>query len=83
MAPRAAHRAVLRSYHSEQTRSHQNSEVNLNWAAPVLGREITWEPAVSQCLRNRPTGELKSYIDWILSEEGQQIVKQVGYFSLR
>ena len=34
-------------------------------------------------LRNRPTGELKSYIDWILSEEGQQIVKQVGYFSLR
>jgi hypothetical protein len=39
--------SMLRSYHSEQTRSHQNSEVNLNWAASVLGREITWEPAVS------------------------------------
>lgn len=38
---------MLRSYHPEQTRSHQNSEVNLDWAASVLGREITWEPAVS------------------------------------
>ena len=38
---------MLRSYRSEQTRSHQNSEVNLSWAASVLGREITWEPAVS------------------------------------
>jgi phosphate transport system substrate-binding protein len=34
-------------------------------------------------LRNRPSGELKSYIDWILSDEGQQIVKKVGYFPLR
>jgi hypothetical protein len=38
---------MLRSYHPEKTRSHQNSEVNLDWAASVLGREITWEPAVS------------------------------------
>jgi hypothetical protein len=38
---------MLRSYHSEQTRSHQNSEVNLSWAASVLGTEMTWEPAVS------------------------------------
>jgi len=31
-------------------------------------------------LRNRPTGETKKYIDWILSEEGQMIVTDVGYF---
>ena len=31
-------------------------------------------------LRNRPTGETKKYIDWILSEEGQMIVTEVGYF---
>jgi len=31
-------------------------------------------------LRNRPTGELKNYIDWILSPEGQKIVTEVGYF---
>ena len=31
-------------------------------------------------MRNRPTGELKKYIDWILSPEGQKIVTEVGYF---
>ena len=31
-------------------------------------------------LRNRPTGETKKYIDWILSKEGQMIVTEVGYF---
>jgi phosphate transport system substrate-binding protein len=34
-------------------------------------------------LRNRPTGTLKEYIDWILSPEGQAIVKQVGFFPIR
>ena len=31
-------------------------------------------------LRNRPTGETKKYIDWILGQEGQMIVTDVGYF---
>jgi phosphate transport system substrate-binding protein len=31
-------------------------------------------------LRNRPTGETKKYIDWILSPEGQSIVTEIGYF---
>jgi len=31
-------------------------------------------------LRSRPTGETKKYIDWILSQEGQMIVTEVGYF---
>jgi phosphate transport system substrate-binding protein len=31
-------------------------------------------------LRNRPTGEIKKYIDWILSSEGQMVVTEVGYF---
>jgi phosphate transport system substrate-binding protein len=34
-------------------------------------------------LRNRPTGTLKSYIDWILGDEGQKIVSEVGYFPIR
>ncbi|MDP2884876.1 MAG: phosphate ABC transporter substrate-binding protein [Ignavibacteria bacterium] len=33
--------------------------------------------------RNRPTGALKEYIDWILSSEGQQMVTKVGYFPVR
>ncbi|MCX6326997.1 MAG: PstS family phosphate ABC transporter substrate-binding protein [Bacteroidia bacterium] len=31
-------------------------------------------------LRNRPTGENKKYIDWILSQEGQMVATEVGYF---
>jgi phosphate transport system substrate-binding protein len=31
-------------------------------------------------MRNRPTGETKKYVDWILSSEGQSVVTEVGYF---
>jgi phosphate transport system substrate-binding protein len=34
-------------------------------------------------LRNRPTGETKKYIDWILSAEGQMVVTEVGYFPFK
>ena len=34
-------------------------------------------------LRNRPTGEVKKFIDWMLSAEGQKIVTEVGYFPVR
>jgi phosphate transport system substrate-binding protein len=34
-------------------------------------------------LRSRPTGEIKNYIDWTLSPEGQAVVTQVGYFPVK
>ncbi len=34
-------------------------------------------------LRNRPIGETKKYIDWILSQEGQMVVTEVGYFPVK
>lgn len=34
-------------------------------------------------VKNRPTGRLKDYIDWILGDEGQRIVNDVGYFPIR
>jgi phosphate transport system substrate-binding protein len=34
-------------------------------------------------LRNKPTGETKKYIDWILSAEGQRVVTEVGYFPVK
>ncbi len=34
-------------------------------------------------LRNRPTGEIKTYIDWILSAEGQKLVTDIGYFPVK
>lgn len=34
-------------------------------------------------LKNRPTGGLKAYIDWILGPEGQALVSKVGYFPVK
>lgn len=34
-------------------------------------------------VKNRPAGAMKEYIDWILSEDGQKIVSDVGYFPIR
>jgi phosphate transport system substrate-binding protein len=34
-------------------------------------------------LRNRPTGDTKKYIDWILGSEGQMVVTEVGYFPVK
>lgn len=34
-------------------------------------------------LRNKPTGALKAYIDWILSTDGQKVVTDVGYFPVK
>jgi phosphate transport system substrate-binding protein len=34
-------------------------------------------------LRNKPTGATKSFIDWILSPEGQKLVVEMGYFPVK
>jgi len=34
-------------------------------------------------LCNRPTGEIKAYIDWILGPEGQKLVTEIGYFPVK
>ena len=34
-------------------------------------------------LKNKPTGAIKQYIDWILSPEGQKLVVEVGYFPVK
>lgn len=33
--------------------------------------------------RNKPAGDIKSFIDWVLSAEGQEIVTKVGYFPIK
>jgi phosphate transport system substrate-binding protein len=33
--------------------------------------------------RNRPTGAMKQYIDWILSPDGQKLVVDMGYFPVK
>jgi phosphate transport system substrate-binding protein len=34
-------------------------------------------------LRNQPAGEIKSFVDWVLSKTGQGIVSKVGYFPIK
>ncbi|OCB72679.1 phosphate-binding protein [Flavobacterium glycines] len=34
-------------------------------------------------LKSKPTGEMKAFIDWILSSEGQKLVVETGYFPVR
>jgi phosphate transport system substrate-binding protein len=32
--------------------------------------------------RNKPSGEIKTFVDWVLSPEGQAVVTKVGYFPI-
>ncbi|HLN71967.1 MAG TPA: phosphate ABC transporter substrate-binding protein [Prolixibacteraceae bacterium] len=34
-------------------------------------------------VKSKPTGELKKYIDWVLSPEGQKLVVEAGYFPVK
>ncbi len=34
-------------------------------------------------LRNKPSGEIKKFVDFVLSDEGQKIVTEVGYFPVK
>ncbi|WP_035669548.1 phosphate ABC transporter substrate-binding protein [Flavobacterium sp. 83] len=34
-------------------------------------------------LKSQPTGEAKAFIDWILSQEGQKMIEEVGYYPLK
>jgi phosphate transport system substrate-binding protein len=34
-------------------------------------------------MRNRPAGEVKKFVDWVLGPEGQKIITEVGYFPVK
>jgi len=34
-------------------------------------------------VRNKPAGDIKTFIDWVLSDEGQAIASKVGYYPLK
>jgi len=34
-------------------------------------------------LSKDPSGSIKQYIDWILGPEGQQTVKEIGYYPIK
>jgi phosphate transport system substrate-binding protein len=55
--------------------------------APTVENMKTGDYPLSRFLyiyvKNKPTGKMKEFIDWILSDEGQGVVSQVGYFPIR
>jgi phosphate transport system substrate-binding protein len=55
--------------------------------APTLENIKTGDYPITRFLymyvRNRPSGAIKEYIDWILGDQGQKIVNEVGYFPIR
>ncbi|HEY0710570.1 MAG TPA: substrate-binding domain-containing protein, partial [Polyangia bacterium] len=34
-------------------------------------------------LRNKPAGDIKSFVDYVLSDEGQKVVSTVGYYPIK
>ena len=60
-----------------------NSPAYLPTAETIKTGEYPITRYLYMYLRNRPTGETKKYIDWILSPEGQKLVIDMGYFPVR
>ena len=59
-------------------------------AAPVLPSAATVRDGsypITRSLyfytRTRPSGQVKQFVDWVLSSDGQRLVTQVGYFPTR
>ena len=48
----------------------------------ISGKYPIWRKLFVYLNPNLDTGDVKGYIDWIRSDEGQKVVKEVGYYSL-
>jgi phosphate transport system substrate-binding protein len=60
-----------------QTPGYEPTLENVKSGKYPISRYLFWY------LRNKPTGEIKKLVDWVLSEQGQQIVSKVGYFPVK
>ena len=52
-------------------------------AAPIKNKTYPISRHLFMYLREKPTGETKKFIDWILSDEGQNVIVEVGYYPLK
>ena len=59
------------------------TDENASYYAPTLENVLKKSYPIARPLYmyslGKPTGEVKAYLDWILSAEGQQIVQQLGF----
>ncbi|MFZ1731805.1 MAG: phosphate ABC transporter substrate-binding protein [Bacteroidota bacterium] len=62
-------------------------ELEVNGYAPTKENVASGKYPIARFLymyvRNKPTGAMKQFIDWVLSPEGQAVVAEVGYFPVR
>jgi phosphate transport system substrate-binding protein len=66
-----------------KVKKDSNSQAILPTTESIAKGEYPITRFLYMYLRNRPTGETKKFIDWILSKEGQMIVSEVGYFPIK
>jgi phosphate transport system substrate-binding protein len=66
-----------------KVKKDDNSQAVIPTAETIKSNEYPITRYLFMYLRNRPTGEMKKYIDWILSAEGQKLVVEMGYFPVR
>jgi phosphate transport system substrate-binding protein len=67
------------------------SETNIK-SCRINGIEPTWKNIMNDqyplsrylyfYTANSPEGEVKNFIDWVLGRQGQQVIKDVGYFPI-
>jgi phosphate transport system substrate-binding protein len=61
----------------DKSPAYEPTAENVKSGKYPLSRFLFWY------LRNKPTGEIKKLVDFVLSDAGQQIVTQVGYFPVK
>jgi len=66
-----------------KVKKDDNSPAYLPTAENIKSNQYPISRYLYMYLRNKPTGEMKKYIDWILSPEGQKLVVEVGYFPVK
>jgi phosphate transport system substrate-binding protein len=66
-----------------KVKKDDNSPAYLATAETIKTGEYPITRYLYMYLRNKPTGAMKSYIDWILSPDGQKLVVEMGYFPVK
>ena len=66
-----------------KVKKDDNSPAYLPTAENIKSNQYPISRYLYMYLRNKPTGAMKQYIDWILSSEGQKLVVDMGYFPVK
>jgi phosphate transport system substrate-binding protein len=66
-----------------KVKKDDNSMAYLPSAETIKNNEYPITRFLYMYLRNKPTGTMKNYIDWILGPEGQKLVVDMGYFPVK